>query len=121
MKTSHILCIFTAVCALIISGCATTDSTREGASKQSQPPKDQRPIEERLKVGMTKDEVRSAIGEPSGKAVRSSGEETWNYSDNAKMFIPFYAISGGKFQNLTINFDSTGKIKDWASGKQGIF
>jgi len=71
---------------------------------------------------MTKAEVRAAIGgEPAGTGVRSDGLETWTYNDSAKLWIPFYAIGGGKFQHLTINFDAEGKVKDWQSTKQGLY
>lgn len=99
---------------LVAAGCATDKG-------QQAPAKDTRPIEERLRVGMTKDEVRAAIGEPAGKSVSSKGEESWRFSDTAKAFIPFYTISGGKFQNLNVNFDTDGKVKDWSSNKQGIY
>lgn len=112
------VCIY----ALVFVGCETTNQTGQTKPKQSQQSKDKRPIEERLSKGMTKEEVRAAIGgDPSGKAVNSEGLETWTYNDNAKMWIPFYAMSGGKFQNLTINFDADGKVKSWASGKHGIY
>src|SRR6266853_4550343 len=99
--------IYTSAVSLLffVAGCATD----QGPSQT----KDTRPVEERLRVGMTKDEVRQAIGDPGGKSVNSKGEESWRYSDTAKAFIPFYAIGGGKFQNIVVNFDSDGKGKDW--------
>jgi outer membrane protein assembly factor BamE (lipoprotein component of BamABCDE complex) len=100
------------LCLAIFAGCATPEGQRST---------DNRPINERISVGMTKGEVHAAIGDPSGKSMNSDGDEIWNYNDNAKMWIPFYAISGGKFENLTIHFDTDGKVKSWESGKHGIF
>ncbi len=107
---------FTSLAAL--PGCETSQS---GQSQTPKPAQDKRPIEERLHAGMTKEEVKTALGEPTGRSVNSSGFESWIYRDTAKAFIPFYAIGGGKFQTVTINFDSDGKVKDWASNKEGIY
>ena len=65
--------------------------------------------------------VLQAIGDPGGTSVNSEGLESWRYSDSAKAFIPFYTVSGGKFQHLTVNFDKDGKVKDWSSSTQGAF
>ena len=116
MKTSSIIGIIIAGGLLGIAGCAS-DKGQEPAK----PAKDERPMEQRLSVGMTKDEVRKALGEPSGHSVDSNGEESWRYSDSAKTFIPFYSISGGKISMLTVQFDKDGKVKSWSSGKQGLY
>src|SRR5437868_5644923 len=108
MKNSK-RCTLAAAFLLIIVGCAT-----EGQKPETT--KDTRPIEQRLRAGMTKDEVRRAVGNPAGTSVNSTGHETWRYTDTGKAFIPFYAMSGGKFRHLIINFDAEGKVKDWASG-----
>ncbi len=107
--------------SLCFAGCATDKGQSTDQTQKTEKKKDTRPIEERLQVGMTKDEVRQIAGEPAGKSVNSTGQETWRYSDSAKAFIPFYTIGGGKFQNVIINFDSDGKVKDWSSGKQGLY
>ena len=115
MKPVYLLIPLILLTACAVVGCAT-DST----AKQ-EPTKDQRPPEERIKVGMTKDEVKKALGEPSGKTTHSDGLEYWSYNENAKMWIPFYAISGGKFQNITISFNPEGRVKSWTTGKTGLF
>ena len=119
MKPTYLLIPLILLSAAAMVGCAT-DSTAKQTAKQ-EPAKDQRPPEERIKVGMTKDEVKSALGEPSGKTTNSDGLENWSYSDHAKMWIPFYGISGGKFQNIHISFNPEGKVKSWTTGKTGLF
>ncbi len=86
---------------------------------KTRPLKDKRPKEERLSVGMTKDQVIEAIGRPKGTAMNSDGTETWVYSDTEKAFIPYYSLGGGKFYNLVVVFDPTGKVKSWSSYTQG--
>jgi outer membrane protein assembly factor BamE (lipoprotein component of BamABCDE complex) len=120
MTTSARLTVTVAFLVLSISGCASQGSSQNQQTDQKQT-KDTRPIEERLRVGMTKEEVRQAIGEPAGKSVNSKGEESWRYSDMGKAFIPFYVIGGGKFQHLTVNFDSESKVKEWSSTTQGLY
>ena len=88
----------------------------------AKPPKDKRPREERLKVGMTMDEVIQVEGKPRGKAVNSDGSEVWTYNDIEKaMFIPYYSLSGGKTHFLTVVFDTDGKVKSWSSSSQGRY
>lgn len=119
MKKINPLCLIAFTVLVLMAGC----QTENGQQGSSQPAKkeDKRPLEERLRVGMTKEEVRAALGEPGGKSTNSAGLESWRYSDNAKMWIPFYAIGGGKFKNVTVNFDADGKVKDWNAGEQGIY
>ena len=115
MKMKYVLPLVAIVLVCVPVGCATDSSQKQAA------PKDNRPVEERIKVGMTKAEVRQAMGEPAGRTTNSDGLESWNYNDNAKMFIPFYAIAGGKIQQLNISFDAEGKVKSWSTGKAGLF
>jgi outer membrane protein assembly factor BamE (lipoprotein component of BamABCDE complex) len=114
------LTVTVAFLVLAISGCASQGSSQNQQPVQKQT-KDTRPIEQRLRVGMTKAEVREAAGEPSGKSVNSKGEESWRYSDMGKAFIPFYAVGGGKFEHLTVNFDMQLKVKDWSKTTQGMY
>ncbi|SRR6266446_6003778 len=114
MKIQSIANTLAVVLLLSFVGCATDQP------QKSEQAKDNRPVEERLRVGMTKEEVRQAIGNPAGTTVNSNGQESWRYTDTAKAWIPFYAISGGQFQNIVVNFDSEGKVKDWTTGTHGL-
>lgn len=115
MKNIYRIVSALALVAMLI-GCAS-----DGGNQANNTQKDTRPPEQRIKIGMTKEEVRQALGNPGGVATSSQGLETWTYKDTAKAFIPFYAISGGKFQFLRINFDADGKVKDWSSDSQSAF
>lgn len=118
------------VCAttFCLCGCAsdegqqTAETAQTSQPKPAKPPKDKRSKEERLKVGMTQDEVVQAIGKPRGKAVNSDGSEVWTYNDIEKaMFIPYYSMSGGKTHFLTVVFDTSGKVKSWSSSSQSAY
>lgn len=116
MKTNLQRIATSLLLAVLCVGCATDNQQRA-----NNPPKDTRPPEQRIKIGMTKHEVRQALGNPGGVSTSSQGLESWTYKDTAKAFIPFYAVSGGKFQFLRINFDADGKVKDWSSDSQSAF
>jgi outer membrane protein assembly factor BamE (lipoprotein component of BamABCDE complex) len=119
--------VLTAVTVLALSGCASNSGSSDQAEakpkpeKKEKPAKDTRPKEDRLKVGMTMDEVIQAIGKPKGKSVSSDGTEIWNYNDAEKAWIPYYSMSGGKFHNITVVFDADGKVKSWSTNAQGIY
>ena len=119
MKKLLLLSICACIALLLVPGCSTTDQGDQ--AKAEKPKKDDRPVEKRLTVGMTKDEVRTAAGNPSGTSVNSDGEESWNYTDTAKAWIPFYSVSGGKFQTTVVNFDKDGKVKSWSTHSQGAY
>ena len=115
MKKTFGIGILSAAIACFV-GCASNQGQQPPAQAA-----DTRPLEQRLAVGMTKDEVRKALGNPTGTSINSSGEETWRYSDAAKAFIPFYSLAGGQFQHLTVNFNKDSKVKDWASTTQSAY
>jgi outer membrane protein assembly factor BamE (lipoprotein component of BamABCDE complex) len=110
-----------------LCGCASnqggqqTQTAEAQQTKPAKPPKDKRPKEDRLKVGMTMDQVVAAIGKPKGKSVSSDGSEIWSYNDAEKGFIPNYALFGGKTHFLTVFFDTTGKVKSWSSSEHGMY
>ena len=116
MNTRSIISLIIAGGLLGVAGCAS-----DKAQEPAKPAKDERPMEQQLSVGMTKDEVRKALGEPSGNSVDNNGEESWRYSDSAKAFIPFYSISGGRVSVLMVHFDKDGKVKSWSTSKQGMY
>ena len=122
MKKTLIISLLASAALIGLNGCASDQSQKSQEPPPPKPAKDTRPKEDRLKVGMTQDEVRQAIGNPRGKSVNSDGSQTWMYNDAEKaMFIPFYSESGGKIHNLVVIFDTDGKVKSWSANAQGIY
>ena len=123
MKPTIATTLLLSTALLGLTGCASDESQKQeqAQAQPAKPAKDTRPIEQRLKVGMTKDEVRQVCGNPSGTSVDSSSLESWTYSDHAKAFIPYYSLSGGKFHNVIVNFDADGKVKSWSSNTSGAY
>ena len=122
MKKSSIISLLASAALLGLCGCASDQAQKSQEPAKPKPvksAKDTRPREERLTVGMAKDEVRQAIGNPRGTSVNSDGAETWTYSDTEKAFIPYYSLGGGKFHNLVVVFDTNGKVKSWSSNTAG--
>lgn len=118
MKKTSVISLLAAVSLLGLCGCASNHGDQSQAEPKPQPvkqAKDKRPKAERLKVGMTLEEVREACGNPRNTAVNSDGSQTWIYNDAEKAFIPYYAMSGGKFHNLVVVFGTDGKVKSWSS------
>lgn len=122
MKKTFVVSLLASVALLGASGCASDQGQKPEETKkpeEAKKPKDNRPIDQRLSVGMTMDQVRDAIGNPKGTAMNSDGEQTWTYSDAEKAFIPYYSLSGGKFHHVVVTFDKDGKVKSWSSNTQG--
>src|SRR5674476_710252 len=104
MKKSSVISLLASAALIGFCGCASDQAQKSqepAKPKPVKPAKDTRSREERLKVGMTEDEVRQAIGNPRGTSVNSDGAETWTYSDTEKAFIPYYSLGGGKFHTVS--------------------
>jgi hypothetical protein len=97
---------------------ATNTETNQPAAK---PKKDKRPIEERLTVGMTMDQVKTACGNPKNVSMNSDGSQMWMYNNSQNVFIPNYTLFGGKIHYVTVYFDTTGKVKSWNSSSTGAY
>ncbi len=124
MKKTSIISLFVSAMFIGLCGCASDQNQKpqeQPKPKPAEPAKDERPKEDHLKVGMTKDEVRQAIGDPKNVAASSDGSEIWTYSDTEKAFIPFYTLSGGKFHHVIVIFDTNGKAKSWSTGTSGAY
>jgi outer membrane protein assembly factor BamE (lipoprotein component of BamABCDE complex) len=125
MKKSSVISLLASAALIGFCGCASDQAQKSqepAKPKPVKPAKDTRSREERLKVGMTEDEVRQAIGNPRGKSTNSDGSQTWMYNDAEKaMFIPYYSMSGGKIHNLVVVFDTSGKVKSWSSNESGRY
>lgn len=140
-KASGISILVSTVLAAAICGCASnsgqssssqtsqasasTTTTTTTTTTASQPPpkpkKDKRPIEERLTVGMTMDEVKAACGNPKNESMNSDGSAVWMYNNAQNMFIPYYGLSGGKVHYVTVVFDANAKVKSWSSSSTGEY
>jgi outer membrane protein assembly factor BamE (lipoprotein component of BamABCDE complex) len=122
MKTKHYLHLVLLCAAVVLpAGCATDNNDNSSANSQAHAKKDDRPVTDRLKVGMSKEDVRAALGNPKGTTTTSLGTEVWQYNDNEKAWIPFYAVSGGKFKYTIVNFDADGKVKEWSTSDHSMF
>lgn len=114
MKRTILAALLIPVTILAFSGCSSDSSEKTAATEQpakpAKPPKDKRPINERITVGMTKDEVQAACGKPKSMITSSDAGDIWVYSDSEKAFIPYYALSGGTFHQVTVTFDKDGKV-----------
>ena len=121
MKKTFVVSLLVSAALLGLSGCASDQGPKNEQVKKVEKPKDTRPMEQRLSVGLTKDQVREAIGNPKGTSMNSDGTESWTYSDTEKGFIPYYRLSGGKFHHLIVNFDKDAKVKSWSSGEEGLY
>jgi len=106
-----IIAAFT-VGALTASGCATSgNKVLKDETKAS--------VAEKLKPGMTQDQVTAVFGQPLDVTYTDSGNEIWKYSftkaqAKATNFIPVVSLfnSGatGEAKNLAIFFDTEGKV-----------
>ncbi|HTV42111.1 MAG TPA: hypothetical protein VMF08_16190 [Candidatus Sulfotelmatobacter sp.] len=132
-KNQLLVCLVSSVAIAGFSGCAPKSS--DSSSQPAQPamadastnapaakkPKDKRPIEQRLVVGMTMDQVKEACGNPKNVAMNSDGSATWMYNDSEKAFIPNYTLFGGRIHYVTVIFGPDGKVRSWSSGSNGMY
>jgi hypothetical protein len=103
---------------------ATTTTTTTTTTTQAPPPKpkkDKRPIEERLVVGMTMDQVKATCGNPHNEAMNSDGSATWLYDNGQNAWIPYYMETGHKIHHVTVFFDTNGKVKNWSASDTGMY
>ncbi|HEV2453696.1 MAG TPA: hypothetical protein VGY98_05515 [Verrucomicrobiae bacterium] len=135
-KISAIGALVTTVAIAGICGCASKSNdstapasqpavsettTNAAASQPPKQPKDKRPIEQRLAVGMTMDQVKEACGNPKNIAMNSDGSATWVYNNAQNAWIPNYTLFGGKIHYVTVMFDANGKVKSWSSASTGMY
>ena len=59
-----------------------------------------------------------SLGNRKGTTSTSQATEIWQYNDNEKAWIPFFAIGGGKFKYTIMNFGSDGKVKEWSTSNR---
>lgn len=122
MKKTFVISLLLSTALLGLSGCASDDGGQKSEqAKKPEAAKDDRTMDQRLTVGMTKDDVRKTFGDPQGTTVSSDGLETWTYSDSAKGWIPHYRLMGGKFHHTMVSFDKDGKVKSWTTNETSAY
>jgi hypothetical protein len=133
-RKSNISIVVTILLATGLCGCASNSGQNSQPSSQAaaqttaqtnqpapKPKKDKRPIEERLAVGMTMDEVKTACGNPKNISMNSDGSAIWMYNNAQNAFIPNYTLFGGKIHYVNVVFDPSGKVKSWSSSSSGMY
>lgn len=121
MKKNSIISLLAVAVLTGLCGCASDQGQKAPAPVEPKPVKDTRTREERLKTGMTQDEVRTIFGNPKGKSVNGDGTQTWMYNDSEKAFIPNYSLFGGKIHHTAIVFDADGTVKSWSFNNTGRY
>lgn len=137
MKRSTVSVLVSAVALAGLCGCATSSPKSNQATPpaaQTTPPaqtaqaapapkpkKDKRPIEQRLVIGMTEDQVKTACGNPKNVAMGGDGSAVWMYNNSQNAWIPYYMESGGKIHTVTVYFDTSGKVKNWTATSNGMY
>ena len=121
MKNSVVISLVVSVALLGLCGCASDSSSSAQTNAQPKPAKDNRTREEKLQIGMSMDEVRTALGNPRSTNTISDGSQVWMYNDAEKAFIPNYSLFGGKIHTTIITFDTSGKVKSWSASDNGRY
>lgn len=130
-KLSGISVLVSTIVLTGLCGCSSSSSDNQASAQpaqtaQAQPPppkpkKKKGPIEDRLVVGMTMDDVKAACGNPKDVAMSSDGSATWIYDNSQNAFIPYYSMTGHKIHHVVILFDAGGKVKSWTATDTGMY
>jgi hypothetical protein len=116
-KLSDVVIVLSFIALAILCGCASHPSQPSQPVEASQPPppppKPKGPIEDRLAVGMTMDQVRAACGNPKNEWMSSNGSAVWGYNDSEMRFIPNYMLFGGKIHHVRVYFNTNGQVARW--------
>src|ERR1700744_3096432 len=99
MKKSSVFSLGVVAALVGLCSCASNNNNQQAApaspppvqqTEQAPPPpppkpkKDKRPIEERLAIGMSREDVRAAIGSPRNVSMNDTGTEVWTFTDREK-------------------------------------
>jgi hypothetical protein len=138
-KLSGISVLVSTVALAGLVGCASdsgsnSSQSQPAATAQTAPPPQQTPpppppkpkkkkgpLEDRLVVGMSMDDVKAACGNPRNEAMNSDGSATWMYDNGQNAFIPYYSETGHKIHHVTIFFDNNSKVKSWTVTDTGMY
>jgi hypothetical protein len=100
--------------AATTTASTTTTTTTTVAAQPPPKPKKKGPIESRLTVGMSMDDVKQACGNPRDTATNSDGSATWTYVGGSPTYTPWGGW-GSKWHQVIIMFDASGKVKSWST------
>jgi hypothetical protein len=135
-KLSGISVLVSTVVLAGLVGCASNsgDNSSQPQTAQAAPPPQQTPpppppkpkkpkgpIESRLVVGMSMDDVKAACGNPRNEVMNSDGSATWMYDNSQNAWIPYYSETGHKIHHVTIFFDTNAKVKSWTVTDTGMY
>lgn len=114
-----ILPLALAALSLLAPSCVTTSSPPAGAhTKATRAAEPAEPTGDKIRVGMTKNQVIRAWGEPSGKDETGRGE-IWVYGNaNMLRMIPY----AGPFLNVNtskVMFNNSGRVVDFRNTNSG--
>ena len=97
--------------AALLAGCAGNETRRQVLADPATPPAIRQAIEqEKIRVGMTKQQVIAAWGPPCGYCYgtrESSWGDTWEYN-------VFGTTSSGIGRGTYLYFDRTGTLTGWS-------
>ncbi|MBX7157317.1 MAG: outer membrane protein assembly factor BamE [Verrucomicrobiae bacterium] len=101
-----------------LTGCA---NNKNEAGEQRSSARSSSQEEKKVRVGMTKQEVRDILGDsPRHKNISSDGEEVWQYYTNeAGGWVPF-ANMAHRPQWVTVRFNSQGRVKSYSYDEQRL-
>jgi hypothetical protein len=128
-KISGISVLVSTVALAGLVGCASNSGDNSSQTAQAAPPPQQAPpppppkpkkphgpIENRLVIGMSMDDVRAACGNPRSSAMNSDGSGYWTYASGSPTFNPGpWGGWGSKVHYVTVVFDTGGKVKSWST------
>lgn len=122
------------VCAITFCLCGCASDKGQQTAKASQPshasqpppakpPEVKFPGEERLKVGMTTEQVAQAIGNPLGRGTESDGSQFWTYNHwgTAPEVAAQYSPVNPQVIILTVIFNKDGKVLSWSAAVRNAY
>lgn len=81
---------------------------------------------DKVQVGKTREEVRAAVGEPSGVTTMSTGQEIWTYMftksrATAATYIPIVGLfaggADGQTNTMSVTFSTHGLVENMSKGQ----
>ena len=115
--TKLLITTWASVLALGLSACVSNDVSHDVSASRTaaQEPSAETP---QIRVGMTKNQVIAAWGEPSARQVSSKGE-IWSWGGQRWLRQIPYAGPFINIQTAKAIFDSNGRVKDFRLSDRG--